>query len=137
VNVDDGSAVVDFVLVSLILIPLFLAILQLGLALYARNTLAACAQEGARYAADADIVVKGAAAIADAATVHTTACVEDSLSGGLAHDISASTPVITDSGGNRVLVVEVRISSPFPMFGLFGVGPQVLHAKGDAMQELP
>lgn len=124
-------------LVSLILVPLFMAILQLGLALYARNTLAACAQEGARYGADADIVIKGGAAIVDAATVHTQACVKDSLSGGLAHDIAASTPVITDSAGNRVLVVEVRISSPFPLFGLFGLGPQVMHAKGDAMQELP
>ena len=46
-----GSAVVDFVLVLAVLVPLFLGILQVGLVLLVRNTLAAAASEGARYAA--------------------------------------------------------------------------------------
>ena len=46
-----GSAVVDFVLVSTILVPLFLGILQVGLFLYVRNTVTAAASEGAHYAA--------------------------------------------------------------------------------------
>jgi TadE-like protein len=125
------------VLVSLILIPLFMAILQLGLALYVRNTLAACAQEGARYAADENIVSQGEHAMTDIATAHATICVHGSLSDSFSRGITASAPTIVDPLGNPVLVVEVRIAAPFPLVGLFGLGPQVLHAKGDAMQERP
>jgi Flp pilus assembly protein TadG len=131
-----GSAVVDFVLVSLILVPLFAAIMQLGFALYVRNTLAACAQDGARYAADANIVVQGNGAMADAATTRAASCVTDTLPGSFARGITASSPTITDSSGLPVMVVEVRIASPFPLVGLFGLGSHVLHAKGDALQEL-
>lgn len=48
---ERGSAVVDFVLVSMLVVPLFLGILQVGLYLYVRNTLTAAASEGAAYAA--------------------------------------------------------------------------------------
>jgi hypothetical protein len=123
--------------VSLILIPLFAALLQLGFALYVRNTLAACAQEGARYAADANIAAQGEAAMTNAAISHATTCVNGSLSTSCAQGITATTPAITDSGGEPVLVVEVQIASPFPLVGLFGAGPQVLHVKADAMQEQP
>ena len=123
--------------VSLILVPLFLAILQLGFALYVRNTLAACAQDGARYAADEDIVLQGASAMADAATQRAAICVTQSLPGSFAQGIAASAPNITDADGEPVSVVEVRISSPYPLVGLFGAGPHVLHVKGDALQERP
>lgn len=45
---------VDFVLVSMLVVPLFLGVLQMGLFLYVRNTMTAAASEGARYAATAD-----------------------------------------------------------------------------------
>jgi hypothetical protein len=48
---EHGSAVVDFVLVSMLVVPLFLGILQVGLFLYVRNTVTAAASEGAHYAA--------------------------------------------------------------------------------------
>lgn len=48
---ERGSAVVDFVLVSMLVVPLFLGILQVGLFLYVRNTVTAAASEGAHYAA--------------------------------------------------------------------------------------
>ena len=134
---DDGSAAVDFVMVSLILIPLFMTILQLGLALYVRNTLAACAQDGARYGADANVVVQGDVAMADAAATQAARCVQESLSGSYAQQISATAPIISDSAGGSIRVVEVRIASPLPLAGLFGVGSQVLHAQGDALQEQP
>ena len=51
---EAGAAVVDFVLVMLLLVPLFLGILQVGLVLHVRNTLTAAASEGARYAATVD-----------------------------------------------------------------------------------
>jgi len=124
------------VLVSLILVPLFAGILQLGIALYVRNTLAACAQEGARYAAAEDIVRAGSAAIANAASERTKSCVTDSLPNSFANGITASTPTLASAGGS-VPVVEVRIASPFPLMGFLGVGSGVLHATGDAMQEQP
>lgn len=45
---------VDFVLVLVIVIPVFLGILQVALVLFVRNTLAAAASEGARHAATLD-----------------------------------------------------------------------------------
>ena len=51
---DDGSAVVEFVLVGTLLTLLTLSVLQLGLALLVRNTVLDAASEGARYAALAD-----------------------------------------------------------------------------------
>ena len=51
---ESGSAVADFAMVAGLLSLLFLAVFQLGLALHIRNTLIACASEGARYGARAD-----------------------------------------------------------------------------------
>lgn len=48
---ERGAAVLDFVLVMVVLVPLVLGIMQLCLVLYVRNTAAAAASEGARYAA--------------------------------------------------------------------------------------
>jgi hypothetical protein len=53
---DAGSSVVEFILVSTLLLFLFLGILQVGLVLYVRNTLAADAAEGARHAANLGVV---------------------------------------------------------------------------------
>ena len=49
---EAGSAIVEFVLVSTLLLFLFLGIIQLGLVLYVRNTLVANAAEGARHGAN-------------------------------------------------------------------------------------
>ena len=48
---ERGSAVVDFVLVMVVLVPLVLGIAQVGLVLHVRNTLTAAASDGARSAA--------------------------------------------------------------------------------------
>lgn len=51
---DAGSSVVEFTLVSVLLVALFLAVLQVAIVLHTRNVLVSAAQEGARYAANAD-----------------------------------------------------------------------------------
>lgn len=51
---ERGAAIVDFVLVLVVLIPVFLGILQVALVLHVRNVLTAAASEGARYAATYD-----------------------------------------------------------------------------------
>lgn len=50
---DDGAAVVDFVLISVLLVFLLFAILQVAVYAYARNVVAAAAADGARYGAAA------------------------------------------------------------------------------------
>ena len=52
---DRGSAVVDFVLVSVLILTLLLAVLQVAVYVHVRNVVVASAQEGARYAANADV----------------------------------------------------------------------------------
>ena len=51
---ERGAAVVDFVLIMVLLIPIVLGVLQVGLVMHVRNTLAAAASEGARSAAAID-----------------------------------------------------------------------------------
>src|SRR5438094_8026313 len=52
---EHGNAVVDFVLVSLLIVALLLAVLQVAVYVHVRNVVVASAQEGARYAANADV----------------------------------------------------------------------------------
>ncbi|MGA9343523.1 MAG: TadE family protein, partial [Nocardioidaceae bacterium] len=49
-----GSAIADFALVSVVLVPLFFGILQLALIWHVRTTLTSAASEGARYGAAFD-----------------------------------------------------------------------------------
>lgn len=51
---ERGSAVIDFVFVLILLLPLVLGILQLALVLHVRNTLSSAASEGARAGAVLD-----------------------------------------------------------------------------------
>jgi Flp pilus assembly protein TadG len=48
---DCGAAVVDFVMISVLLLFLLLAVLQVAVYFYARNVAASSAADGARYAA--------------------------------------------------------------------------------------
>ena len=52
---ERGSAVVDFVMVSMLIVALLLAILQVAVYVHVRNVVTASAQAGARYAANADV----------------------------------------------------------------------------------
>ena len=51
---DRGAAVVEFTLVGILLVALFLGVLQVGLYLHLRNVVVASVAEGAREAANAD-----------------------------------------------------------------------------------
>ncbi len=53
---------VEFLLVSIVLIALLLGVAQVGLYLHVRNIVAASAAEGARYAANADVANPAAGA---------------------------------------------------------------------------
>lgn len=117
---DDGAAVVDFVLVSILVVALFALVFQVGLTLHTRNTLVALAAEGARYGANADVDS------ADEVTARTRASLAQAFSPAYA---ARATIVPTLTGG----VVEVRITAPVPLIYL--VGPLDLSVSGHALEE--
>ena len=120
---ERGSAVVDYVLVMMILIPLVLGIVQLGLVLHVRNTLTAAASDAARAAAPLGATPQDATARADD-VVRTT------LADRYADDIT-----VTETTVAGVPAVRVRIRAEVPALGLFG--PAVpLDVRGHAIKEV-
>jgi Flp pilus assembly protein TadG len=119
---DRGSAVVDFVLVLVVVVPLFLGIAQLALVLHVRNTLASAASEGARYAATYDRGPEDGA-------VRTRAAIAGALSARFATGVHASTTSVDGFPG-----VVVRVQAEVPALGLWG--PAVaLSVDGHAVEE--
>src|SRR5215218_7299483 len=105
---DRGAAVVDFVLVLVVLIPLFLGIVQVALVLHVRNTLAAAASEGARYAATVDRPP-------DAGAART----REQISGALAARF-ARRVVSRPASVHGVPGVEVDVTADVPPLGIWG-----------------
>jgi Flp pilus assembly protein TadG len=119
---ERGSAVVDFVLVSTILVPLFLGILQVGLFLYVRNTVTAAASEGAHYAAVLN------RAPADGAS-RTRDLIDGVVTQGLIDSVSAEATDIDGRPG-----VEVSVKAHMPPLGLWGPGIS-FSVQGHAVKE--
>jgi Flp pilus assembly protein TadG len=117
-----GSAVVDFVLVLLLLVPLVAGVLQIALVLYVRNTLASAASEGARYAAT--FGHDGADGVA-----RTRAQLAGVLSDRYADDIAAGPATIAGAPA-----VEVTVHARVPALGLGGPGIE-LTVTGHAVRE--
>ena len=118
---DHGGAVVEFTLVTVLLLVLFLALLQLGLALHVRNTLVACAAEGARYAANADRTPSDGVA-------QTISLIEATLDDSFADDVTGSTVVV-----DGVPQVEIRVSATLPLLGF--LGPRDLVVTAHSLDE--
>lgn len=120
---DTGSAVVDFVLVMMLLVPLVLGIAQVGLVLHVRNTLSSAASEGARAAAPLGATPEDGAARA-------RTIIRAALADRHASDVSASWTTVDGVAGSEV-VVRTRV----PALGLFG--PSVsLTVRGHAVREV-
>ncbi len=117
-----GSAVVDFVLVLVVLVPIFLGILQVALVLLVRNTLASAASEGARYAATLD---RGPA---DGVS-RTRRQIDGAVSGRFARDVEAHPTTVDGAPG-----VEVVVHATVPALGLGGPGIS-LTVTGHAVEE--
>jgi Flp pilus assembly protein TadG len=119
---ERGSAVVDHVLVMALLVPLVLGIVQLGLVLHVRNTLAAAASDGARAGAPLG-------ATSQDAVDRTRRMVSDSVSARFARSVRASE---TSVGGAPAVVV--RVQARVPALGLFG--PSVpIDVQGRALRQ--
>lgn len=121
-ELERGAAVVDFVLVMVLLVPLVLGVLQVGLVLHVRNTLISAASEGARVAGTYDRGPQDGAE-------RTRQLIATSLSDEYAGNVSAAQ---TDVDGYPGVVVVVRAS--VPALGLFG--PTVdLEVSGHSVEE--
>lgn len=119
---ERGSAVVDFALVLVVLVPLFLGILQVALLLHVRNTLTAAAAEGARYAATVDrSPAEGVA--------RTRAQIADAVASRFADDVTA-----TETTLDGVPVVRVDVVAEVPPLGIWGPGVK-LAVSGHAIEE--
>ncbi len=105
---ERGSAVVEFTLVSVLLVSLVLGIAQLGLAIHVRNTLVACAAEGARLAANADRDV------ADG-VVHTRRLIATALAPSMAGDVAGA-----QLAGPAGPDVRIEVTTTLPLLGMAG-----------------
>ena len=118
-----GAAVVDFVLVAVVLVPLFLGVLQVGLVAYVRTTVAAAASEAARYAARVD-----------RAPADGVAVVHRRLDGVLSPRFTGAVTareVLRDG----IRLVEVRVVVEVPALGLGGPSVAMV-VTGHAVREV-
>ncbi|TPW73350.1 TadE/TadG family type IV pilus assembly protein [Schumannella sp. 10F1B-5-1] len=119
---DRGSAPAEFVLVGALLALVTLAVLQLALALFVRNTVLDAAAEGARQASLADVGP-------DAGVERTRDLIAATLGDGYAVEVAADTG---EWQGQPVAIVTVR--APLPVIGLIGI-PSSLEVSGHAAIE--
>jgi len=121
---DSGSAIVEFTLVAVLLTALFLALLQLGLALHVRNTLLASAAEGARFAANAD----RSPAQGEDVTRHL---IRSALADSFAKRVTSGTENL-----DGIPTVYVEVEATLPLVGLLGPA-RTLTVRGHALEEAP
>lgn len=120
---ERGAAVVDFVLVTLVLVPLVLGIMQVALVMFVRSTLTSAASEGARYAATIDRGPGQGAA-------RTRQQIGHAITGRFARGVSARNATVDGVPG-----VVVRVHVVVPPLGLWGPGV-ALDVEGHAVKEV-
>ena len=119
---EAGAAIVDFVLVLVAMVPLFLGVLQVGLVLHVRNTLTAAASEGARYAATVDRTPRDGVARA-------RSHIEAALASRFARRVTAREVEVGAAPG-----VRVDVTAEVPPLGLWGPAVR-LQLSGHAVEE--
>ncbi len=118
-----GSAIVDFALVSVVLVPLFFGVLQLALVWHVKTTLTSAASEGARYGAAYNRTV-------DDGRLRTSAVITDVFGHGFSDQVSASQMSIAGQPA-----VEVGVRAEVPVLAFWG--PTItVEARGHAVKEL-
>lgn len=116
---ERGSAVVDFVLVTPLLVLVALGVVQVALVLHVRATLTAAAAEGAR-----------AASLAGADPAAGEARTRQLLAGTIAgvRDITVAARTV-----DGLPVMVVRVAAELPLVGL--LAPDLLVVEGRALRE--
>ncbi|MGZ4659001.1 MAG: TadE/TadG family type IV pilus assembly protein [Blastococcus sp.] len=123
---ERGSAVVDFVLVAVLIVVLLLAVLQVAVYVHVRNVVTASVQEGARFAANADV---DSALGAD----RTVEIVGRATSVQTARGLDCTSAEEPDPTGLTVVVVRCAGSVPSLLAGLGNLLP--LQITGRAVKE--
>lgn len=113
---DAGSEVVEFTLVSVLVIIVVAAVIQLALALHVRNTLISCAAEGARLAAAEDRSLGEGEARAESLAAHSL--------GGYPAEAEARVTIVEGAS-----IVVVTMTAPVPVVGLWGFGTMKVEAR--------
>ena len=119
---EEGTAIVEFVLVSILVVVLLVAVVQVAMALHIRNTLISAASEGARFAAAADQPP-------EAGADHTRDLIRQSLPDGYAGHVDSGYEVVSG-----VDTIVVTIEAELPVFGWLGPADTV-RVAGHAMEE--
>jgi Flp pilus assembly protein TadG len=120
---ERGAAIVDFVLIMVLLVPLVLGVAQVALVLHVRNTAAAAASEGARASAPLGATPADGAA-------RTRSMIRAALADRYADDVTATRTTVGGAPGTEV-VVRARV----PALGLFG--PSVpITVRGHAVSDV-
>jgi Flp pilus assembly protein TadG len=126
---DRGASVVEFVMMSVLLVLLLFGVLQVGLYLYARNIVAAAAADGARYGADQGIDTAAGAARAT-----------QLISRGLNNDDAAHLPCVGSTQvdpGSGLAVATVRCRGRLKMIFLpLGI-PLSIDVTSSSLKEGP
>ena len=125
---ERGAAVVDFVLVSVLILALLLAVLQVAVYVHVRNVVAASAQEGARFAAEADVNPALGAA-------RTVQIVARATSPRTAQGLSCTSAEQPDPTGLTVVMVHCDGAVPTLFAALGNLLP--LSVTGRAVAEVP
>jgi hypothetical protein len=125
---ERGSAVVDFVLVGVLVVTLLLGVLQVAVYVHVRNVAVASAQEGARYAANADVPAEAGAARAVEVIARAT-------SSRTAAGLSCTSAEEVEGSGLRLVVVRCSGAVPSLLAALGELLP--LSATGRAVEEGP
>ena len=120
---DVGSAIVDFALVSVVLVPLFFGILQLALIWHVKTTLTSAASEGARYGAAYNrTTVDGQR--------RTSQVIDETFGTDFRDQVAASDSTVSGQPG-----VEVDVSAQVPVLGFWG--PTItVEVSGHAVKEV-
>jgi Flp pilus assembly protein TadG len=117
-----GSAIVDFALVAVVLVPLFFGILQLALIWHVKSTLTAAASQGAHYGAGYQHTpLQGAA--------RTRAIIDDTFGSDFRDRVSARSTRVDGQPG-----VEVDVTARIPVLVLWGPTLSV-SVSGHAVKE--
>ena len=122
---DDGNSVVDFTLVSVLVITLFLVVMQVAVVLHNRNVMVAAAAEGARYAANADRVPSDG-------VERTRELLAETFSEKRVDEMQVTLGQSGDEAGLET--VEVVVEGPLPTL-FFPVGPLRVTVRGHALEE--
>ncbi len=120
---ERGSAIADFALVSVVLVPLFFGVLQVALVWHVKTTLTSAAAEGARYGASYDRTTEDGE--------RRTAAVIDDVFGTDFDDVVAA----HDATLEAQPVVAVTVQAQVPVLAFWG--PTItVEAEGHAIKEI-